>query len=97
MTLPVHPPFGVMAVGSFVLLYSQLVLPTPAGVGAVEFGFLSGMAGDLGDAPTPLLLAWRLYTVGAGALLGAGLAVASFGIRPIIAAVTRVAGRSRPA
>ena len=97
MTLPVHPPFGVMAVGSFVLLYSQLVLPTPAGVGAVEFGFLAGMAGDLGDAPAPLLLAWRLYTVGAGALLGAGLAVATFGIRPIIAAVARVAGRSPPA
>ena len=97
MTLPGHPPVGVMAVGSFVLLYSQLVLPTPAGAGAVELGFLSGMAGDLGDAPTRLLVAWRFYTVGAGALLGAVLAVATFGIRPIMATVARVVGQSRPA
>ena len=97
MTLPGHPPFGVMAVGSFVLLYSQLVLPTPAGVGAVELGFLSGMAGDLGEATTWLLVAWRFYTVGAGALLGAILAVTTFGLRPIRAAVAQVVGRSRPA
>jgi uncharacterized membrane protein YbhN (UPF0104 family) len=97
MTLPGHPPLGVMAVGSFVLLYSQLLLPTPAGAGAVELGFLSGVAGDLGHAPTWLLVAWRFYSVGAGALLGAVLAVATFGLRPIIATVARVAGRSRPA
>jgi uncharacterized membrane protein YbhN (UPF0104 family) len=97
MTLPSHPSLGVMAVGSFVLLYSQLVLPTPAGAGAVELGFLAGMAGDLGEAPTGLLVAWRFYTVGAGALLGAGLAMASFGLRPLLNAVARVGGRSRRA
>jgi uncharacterized membrane protein YbhN (UPF0104 family) len=96
LTLPMHPPFGVMAVGSFVLLYSQLVLPTPAGAGAVELGFLSGIAGDLGAGPTRLLLAWRFYTVGAGTLLGVTLAVATLGLRPVLAAVSRLAEPSRP-
>jgi uncharacterized membrane protein YbhN (UPF0104 family) len=97
-TLPEHPPFGVMAVGSFVLLYSQLFLPTPAGAGAVDLGFLSGMAGDLGAGHTGLLVAWRFYTVGAGALLGLGLALNQFGVRPMLVAIRRwVTGRSRPA
>jgi uncharacterized membrane protein YbhN (UPF0104 family) len=78
-TLPQHPPFGVMMLGSFALLYSQLLLPMPAGVGAVDFGFLAGVAGDLGPAPTGLLLAWRLYTVGLGALLGLGIALHTLG------------------
>jgi uncharacterized membrane protein YbhN (UPF0104 family) len=78
LTLPVHPPVGVMLVGSFGLLYSQLVLPTPAGAGVVELGFLAGMAGDLapGDGSATLLLfAWRFWSVGAGAILGLLLAV----------------------
>ena len=67
MTLPTHPSLGVMAVGSFVLLYSQLVLPTPAGAGAVDLGFLAGMAGNLGEAPptagrVALLHRWRRRT-----------------------------------
>lgn len=95
LTLPEHPPFGVLLVGSFVLLYSQLLLPTPAGAGAVDLAFLGGAAGDLGGGAS-LLLAWRFYSVGAGALLGVGLAVHRFGIRPLRDAVAR-AGRSRPA
>jgi uncharacterized membrane protein YbhN (UPF0104 family) len=78
-SLPDHPPFGVMVLGSFALLYSQLVLPTPAGVGAVDFGFLAGVAGNLGPGAAGLLLAWRFYTVGAGALLGLALALHRFG------------------
>jgi uncharacterized membrane protein YbhN (UPF0104 family) len=78
-TLPQHPPFGVMMLGSFALLYSQLLLPVPAGIGAVDFGFMAGVAGDLGPAPTGLLLAWRLYTVGLGALVGAALALHTLG------------------
>lgn len=96
-TLPQHPPFGVMMVGSFVLLYSQLVLPMPGGVGAVDLGFLSGLAGDLGPGRTELLLAWRFYTVGAGALLGLGLAIGTMGVGPLVRAVERGVGRSRPA
>lgn len=79
MTLPGHPPFGVMLLGSFALLYSQLLLPMPAGAGAVDFGFMAGMAGNLGSGSAGLLLAWRFYTVGLGAALGALLALHAFG------------------
>ncbi len=88
-TLPAHPAFGVMMLGSFALLYSQLLLPMPAGVGAVDFGFLAGVAGDLGPASGGLLVAWRLYTVGLGAALGAALALKTLGW----AAVRRVLPR----
>lgn len=93
LTLPDHPPFGVMMVGSFVLLYSQLLLPTPSGAGAVDLGFLGGMAGDLGPGGPGLLVAWRIYTVGAGAALGVLLAVNTLGVRPVLRAVGRLAGR----
>jgi uncharacterized membrane protein YbhN (UPF0104 family) len=79
LTLPDHPPLGPVLLGSFALLYSQLILPTPSGVGAVELGFLAGAAGDLGDDAGRLLLAWRFYTSGAGVLLGAALAVRYYG------------------
>lgn len=78
-TLPEHPAFGVMMLGSFALLYSQLLLPMPAGAGAVDFGFLAGVAGNLGPASGGLLLAWRFYTVGVGALSGAAIAVHTLG------------------
>jgi uncharacterized membrane protein YbhN (UPF0104 family) len=81
LALPDHPPVGVMLVGSFGLLYSQLVLPTPAGAGVVDLGFLAGAAGNLSAGPGPsvamLLLAWRFWSVAAGALLGVTLAVHS--------------------
>lgn len=101
LSLPTHPPPGVLLVGSFILLYSQLFLPTPAGAGAVDLGFLGGVAGNLGPTDTSLLLAWRFYTVGGGALLGLVLAVHTFGLRPIIEAVRSIirprAGQSPPA
>ena len=63
---------SVATLGSFVLLYSQTVLPTPSGAGIVEAGFIAGM-GPLGDAATiaSVLLAWRILTVGIGAAIGA--------------------------
>jgi uncharacterized membrane protein YbhN (UPF0104 family) len=79
MTLPTPPDLGPMLVGSFALLYSQLVLPTPSGAGAVELGFLGGAAGDLGSRAGWLLLAWRFYTNGVGVLLGVGLAAHAYG------------------
>ena len=91
-TLPHHPPFGVMMLGSFALLYSQLILPMPAGVGAVDFGFLAGVAGDLGPDSTGLLIAWRLYTVGLGAILGVAIAVHTIGW----SALRRVFNRESP-
>jgi uncharacterized membrane protein YbhN (UPF0104 family) len=79
LTLPSPPPIGPLAVGSFALLYSQLILPTPSGAGAVELGFLGGAAGDLGAEEGWLLLAWRVYTNGIGVLLGVVLAVRVYG------------------
>lgn len=78
-TLPDAPELGPMLLGSFALLYSQLVLPTPSGAGAVELGFLGGAAGDLGDRSGWLLLAWRIYTNGLGVVLGIGLAAHLYG------------------
>ena len=77
--VPGHPPLGPVAFGSFALLYSQLVLPTPSGAGAVELGFLGGAAGELGDSGGWVLVAWRLYTTGIGALLGIWLAARIYG------------------
>lgn len=79
LTLPNHPPVGILLIGSFALLYSQLVLPTPAGVGAVDLGFLAGVAGNLGPEAPGLLLAWRIYTVGIGAAIGILLAIRAIG------------------
>ncbi|HET7470404.1 MAG TPA: lysylphosphatidylglycerol synthase transmembrane domain-containing protein [Gemmatimonadales bacterium] len=89
LTLPSPPPIGPLAVGSFALLYSQLILPTPSGAGAVELGFLGGAAGDLGADEGWLLLAWRIYTNGIGVLLGVVLAARVYGWP----AVRQLAGR----
>ncbi len=79
LTLPSPPALGPMALGSFALLYSQMVLPTPSGAGAVELGFLGGAAGDLGTGRGWLLLAWRFYTNGIGVILGVALALRIYG------------------
>ena len=89
LTLPSPPPIAPLAVGSFALLYSQLILPTPSGAGAVELGFLGGAAGDLGADEGWLLLAWRVYTNGIGVLLGVVLAARVYGWP----AVRQLAGR----
>lgn len=69
-----HANLGPVILGSFGLVYGQLFLPTPSGVGGVELGFVAGFAGSL---PAPqlaaLLIAWRVYTTGFDAALGAGL------------------------
>ncbi len=78
-TLPQPPELWPMVLGSFALLYSQLILPTPSGAGAVELGFLGGAAGDLGGRAGWLLLAWRFYTNGVGVILGIGLAAHAYG------------------
>lgn len=69
--LPGLDPRAVV-VGSFALLYGQLVLPTPAGAGGVELGFVGGFAGALAPAAlAELLITWRIYTLILGAGLGA--------------------------
>lgn len=95
LTLASPPALGPMILGSFALLYSQLILPTPSGAGAVELGFLGGAAGDLGEGQGWLLLAWRFYTNGLGVLLGVWLAAQIYGwpalrrlVRPSATGVT---------
>jgi uncharacterized membrane protein YbhN (UPF0104 family) len=62
---------GTVFVGSFALIYSQLLLPTPAGVGGVELGFVAGFAPMLSGAETAsLLVTWRIYSLGIPAGLG---------------------------
>ena len=85
LTLPDAPAPGPLAVGSFALLYSQLVLPTPSGAGAVELGFVSGAAGDLGRAEGWILLLWRFYTNGIGVVLGVAFAARLYGWRAVTA------------
>lgn len=83
LTLPDPPAPGPLAVGSFALLYSQLVLPTPSGAGAVELGFMGGAAGDLGSAEGWILFLWRFYTNGIGVLLGVAFAARLYGWRAV--------------
>jgi uncharacterized membrane protein YbhN (UPF0104 family) len=98
LTLADPPALGPMALGSFALLYSQLILPTPSGAGAVELGFLGGAAGDLGDHEGWLLLAWRFYTNGVGVLLGVWLAAKIYGWPALRQLVQRSTGEaSEPA
>lgn len=66
---PDAPDAAVVWFGSFLLIYGQLLLPTPAGAGAVEVGFLGGAVGVL-DGEVALLLAWRWWANGLPILLG---------------------------
>lgn len=92
LTLPHPPPLGPAALGSFALLYSQLVLPTPSGAGAVELGFLGGAAGDLGESGW-LLLAWRFYSNGVGVVLGVWLAAHELGWPAVKELIRRIGRR----
>jgi uncharacterized membrane protein YbhN (UPF0104 family) len=77
LALVPSPPVALVTLSSFVLLYGQLVLPTPSGAGAVELGVLSGGAGVVGAQTTWLLLAWRIYTSLFSIAAGLALAAAS--------------------
>ncbi|HWN19079.1 MAG TPA: lysylphosphatidylglycerol synthase transmembrane domain-containing protein [Gemmatimonadales bacterium] len=88
LTLPSPPPMGPVVFGSFALLYSQMVLPTPSGAGVVELGFLGGAAGPLGEGQGWILLAWRFYTNGLGMLVGVWLALSIYGW-PVLRRVLR--------
>ncbi|MCU0619949.1 MAG: YbhN family protein [Gemmatimonadales bacterium] len=97
LALPDPPALPTLVVGSFGLVYSQMVLPTPAGAGAVELGLLAGAAGNLGDERHWVLLAWRFYLNGLGSLLGVVLAAHAFGWPALRHAVRRLLGPSAPA
>lgn len=87
--LPASPALAPLVVGSFVLIYSQLILPTPSGAGVVDLGFLSGAAGDLGPAEAGLLFWWRFYTSGVGILMGAALFLQAWASRRQIRYISR--------
>lgn len=74
LALPEPPAPAALWLGSFVLVYGQLVFPTPAGAGAVDLGFLAGAAGEFGGAETGMLLAWRWWSSGVTAVGGLGVA-----------------------
>lgn len=62
------------AVGSFALIYAQLILPVPAGAGGVELGFVAGVSPLLSPAQTAaLLVMWRVYTLVLPAGVGLGV------------------------
>ena len=92
-TLDQPPPLVATVVGSFALLYAQAVIPTPAGAGAVELGFLGGAAGNLGAAEAEILVAWRIYTTVLGAMLGVVLGAWRFH-SDVVSVVLRRRGRS---
>jgi uncharacterized membrane protein YbhN (UPF0104 family) len=91
LALPSPPSMPTLLVGSFVLIYGQMILPTPAGAGAVELGFFAGAAGDLGGGGSWLLLMWRLYSSGLGTAAGAAWAVHQYGWPALRRFVRRVA------
>jgi len=91
------PPLGATVVGSYFLLYSQAILPTPAGAGAVELSFLGGAAGNLGHAEATLLVTWRIYTTLLGVLLGLVLGLYRYGWDVVPAAIRERLGVRAPA
>jgi uncharacterized membrane protein YbhN (UPF0104 family) len=91
-----QPPLAATVVGSFALLYAQAVIPTPAGAGAVELGFLGGAAGNLGAAEAELLVVWRLYTTVLGTALGLALGAWRFHV-DVLSFVLRRPARARAA
>jgi uncharacterized membrane protein YbhN (UPF0104 family) len=78
--------FGATLFGSFVLVFGQHVLPSPAGAGGVELGFLAGFGGVMPGADAALLLlSWRWYA----SLLPAGLG----GVLLLVELLRRLAAR----
>lgn len=65
-------------VGSFALLYAQLLLPTPAGSGGVELAFVVGLGPELAASQVAaLLITWRVLTLILPAGLGLGFWLAA--------------------
>ncbi len=82
-TLPSPAAPGDALRASFLLLFGQLLVPSPSGVGAVELAFLSGMVGDLGGVG-PAFVLWRACTVGVPVTVGFGLALHVHGRKAVL-------------
>ena len=85
--LPRPPELDTLVLGSFTLLYGQLFLPTPAGAGVVEAGFLAGASGELGGSAVRLLFWWRVYSAGVGVAAGVLFGIPRYGVRPLLRAL----------
>jgi uncharacterized membrane protein YbhN (UPF0104 family) len=85
-------PLPVLVTASFALTYGQLLMPTPAGAGAVELAFAGGIAGEEGASDPGLILAWRLYTFFLPVVLGFGLAALTYGVATLKSALAGKAG-----
>jgi uncharacterized membrane protein YbhN (UPF0104 family) len=53
-------PAGIMVLVSFMMVHSQIAMPTPAGVGAIDLAILGGEAGIATHAAA-VLVWWRVY------------------------------------
>ena len=87
LTLPHPPPLGPLGFASYVLIFAQLLLPTPSGAGVVELGFLGGAVGNLGAGYKTLLLLWRFYATILLVVLGVGLGLWRYGPKAVEAIV----------
>jgi uncharacterized membrane protein YbhN (UPF0104 family) len=78
-TLDAPPPLTEVALSSFALIYGQLFVPTPGGLGPVELAVASGAAGDLGGELGTVFLLWRGFITGVPLLVGFGLGIPYYG------------------
>ncbi len=78
------PAWGTLWLASFTLIYGQVVVPTPAGAGVMDAGFLAGAAAVGNDDAGRALLFWRIYSSGAGLVLGLVLGAPRYGVRPLV-------------
>ncbi len=78
------PAWATIWLASYTLVYGQVVVPTPAGAGVVDAGFLAGAAAVGNDDAGRALLFWRIYSSGAGLVLGLLLGAPRYGVRPLV-------------
>lgn len=79
LALPNPPSAVALVFGSFLLIYGQLLVPIPAGLGAVELGLAGGIAGSFGPDTARILFAWRLYSTIIPVAVGLGLGLLKYG------------------
>ena len=57
-------PWGGVVLGSFLLSFGAMFVPTPAGAGAIDLGFVAGFENVLNaEDRVKLLAVWRFYTL----------------------------------
>jgi len=71
-------PVGAMFLVSFMLIHSQIAMPTPAGVGAIDVAVLGGEAGVATHAAA-VLVWWRVYVTLIPIFVGFTIGTAMYG------------------